>query len=82
MNPGKTHDLVTGINCGPDTAHRDMQATKRRWDKRGGVLGYGRARKTVFTGSKKSMFCPSGTTPPPSPPPTLNGRTAATPFWT
>ena len=40
MNPGKTHDLVTGINCGPDTAHRDMQATKRRWDKRGGVLGY------------------------------------------
>ena len=40
MNPGKTHNLVTGINCDPDTAHRDMQATKRRWDKRGGVLGY------------------------------------------
>ncbi len=40
MDPGKTHNLVTGINCDPDTAHRDMQSTKRRWDKRGGVLGY------------------------------------------
>jgi len=40
MNPSKTHCLITGINCNPDTAHREMQATKRRWDKRGGVLGY------------------------------------------
>jgi len=40
MDPGKTHNLVTGINCDPETAHRDMQSTKRRWDKRGGVLGY------------------------------------------
>ena len=32
--------LVTGINCGSDCAYRDMQATKRRWDKRGGILGY------------------------------------------
>lgn len=40
MNPAKTHRLVTGINCDPDTANREMQETKRRWDKRGGVLGY------------------------------------------
>ena len=40
MDPGKTHNLVTGINCDPDTAHRDMQSTKRRWDKRGGGRGY------------------------------------------
>lgn len=40
MNPGKTHNLVTGINCVPESAHQEMQATKRRWDKRGGVLGY------------------------------------------
>jgi len=40
MDPAKTHHLVTGINCGPDSAHSEMQATKRRWDKRGGILGY------------------------------------------
>ena len=40
MNPSKTHNLVTGINCVPESAHQEMQATKRRWDKRGGVLGY------------------------------------------
>ena len=40
INPGKTHNLVTGINCTPESAHQEMQATKRRWDKRGGVLGY------------------------------------------
>ena len=40
MDPGKTHNLVTGINCVPESAHQEMQATKRRWDKRGGVLGY------------------------------------------
>ena len=38
-NPAKAR-LVTGINCDPDCAYRDMQATKRRWDKRGGILGY------------------------------------------
>lgn len=39
-NPEKTQRLVTGINCDPDTALADMNATKRRWDKKGGVLGY------------------------------------------
>ena len=39
MNPAKAR-LVTGINCDPDRAHREMQATKRRWDKQGGILGY------------------------------------------
>lgn len=39
-NPVKTHQLVTGINCDPARAYRDMQDTKRRWDKKGGILGY------------------------------------------
>ena len=39
-NPSKTHQLVTGINCAPETALSDMRATKSRWDKKGGVLGY------------------------------------------
>lgn len=39
-NPTKTHQLVTGINCDPARAYRDMQDTKRRWDKKGGILGY------------------------------------------
>lgn len=39
-NPDKTHQLVTALNCQPDTALADMMATKRRWDKRGSVLGY------------------------------------------
>ena len=39
-NPAKTHRLVTGINCEADTALSDMRATKKRWDKKGGVLGY------------------------------------------
>ena len=39
-NPTKAHQLVTGINCDPDTALSDMRSTKRRWDKKGGVLGY------------------------------------------
>ena len=38
-NPAKAHQLVTGINCDPDTALSDMRSTKRRWDKKGGVLG-------------------------------------------
>lgn len=32
--------LLTGINCNAETAYREMQETKRRWDKRGGILGY------------------------------------------
>lgn len=32
--------LETAINCQLDTAYREMQATKRRWGKTGGVLGY------------------------------------------
>ncbi|MBR0310931.1 MAG: relaxase/mobilization nuclease domain-containing protein [Oscillospiraceae bacterium] len=39
-NPVKTQNLVTGINCAPKTALEEMNATKRRWDKKGGVLGY------------------------------------------
>ena len=39
-NPVKTHRLVTGINCDPETALSDMRSTKKRWDKKGGVLGY------------------------------------------
>lgn len=39
-NPAKSHQLVTGINCEAETAHAEMQATKRRWDKLGGVVGY------------------------------------------
>lgn len=39
-NPEKSHQLVTGVNCQARTAFREMQATKRRWDKRGGILGY------------------------------------------
>lgn len=39
-NPEKSHRLVTGINCEVETAFVEMQATKQRWDKRGGVLGY------------------------------------------
>ena len=32
--------LETAINCQSDTAYQEMQATKRRWGKTGGVLGY------------------------------------------
>lgn len=39
-NPDKAHQLVTGINCEAHTAYTEMQATKRRWDKLGGVVGY------------------------------------------
>lgn len=39
-NPAKAHRLVTGINCDVETALSDMRATKRRWDKKGGILGY------------------------------------------
>ena len=40
MEPTKTRHLVTGVNCCPETACSEMQATKRRWDKRGGIQGY------------------------------------------
>ena len=56
MNPGKTHDLVTGINCDPDTAHRDMQTTKRRWDKRGGVLPPGPGRRPAVCRPRRYSF--------------------------
>ena len=39
-NPVKSRNLIAGINCAPETALEDMNATKRRWDKQGGVLGY------------------------------------------
>lgn len=39
-NPEKSHQLVTGINCEARTAYEEMRATKRRWDKRNGILGY------------------------------------------
>ena len=32
--------LQTAIHCRLETACQEMQATKRRWDKRGGILGY------------------------------------------
>lgn len=38
-NPTKA-SLQTAINCSLDSAFSQMQATKRRWDKSGGVLGY------------------------------------------
>lgn len=39
-SPEKSHQLVTGVNCEARAAYAEMQATKRRWDKRGGILGY------------------------------------------
>lgn len=36
---GKTA-LETAIHCHLETAHREMRATKERWSKPGGVLGY------------------------------------------
>ena len=39
-DPAKARQLVTGINCDPASAYQDMRATKRRWDKKGGILGY------------------------------------------
>lgn len=38
-NPEKAH-LVTALNCQTSTACQEMLATKRRWGKTGGVLGY------------------------------------------
>lgn len=40
-NEGKTIGvLVDGINCDAETAYAEMNATKQRWSKCGGVLGY------------------------------------------
>ena len=38
--PPHADRLQTGINCTVETACAEMQATKRRWDKCGGILGY------------------------------------------
>ncbi len=43
-NPAKVthcgHALVSGINCQPESAYAEMCATKERWSRTGGVLGY------------------------------------------
>lgn len=43
-NPAKVthcgHALVSGINCQSESAYAEMHATKERWSKTGGVLGY------------------------------------------
>lgn len=31
---------VSGINCLPDTAYKDMMSTKDYWKKKDGILGY------------------------------------------
>lgn len=38
--PPHADSLRTGINCTVETSYAEMQATKRRWDKCGGILGY------------------------------------------
>lgn len=38
--PDSGSALETAINCALESAYRDMQETKRRWGKTGGVLGY------------------------------------------
>lgn len=46
MNGLKTQDgeterqFVTALNCDSAKAYRDMEATKNRWNKTGGVMGY------------------------------------------
>lgn len=42
MNPGKTDSMlfVSGVNCAPDTAVQDMERTKRRFSKTGGILAF------------------------------------------
>jgi len=43
-NPEKNEDnsgiLASALNCNLETAYQEMQATKKRWSKEGGVLGY------------------------------------------
>ena len=38
--PAQSCEFVTGINCETDAAYAQMQATRQRWGKCGGVLGY------------------------------------------
>ena len=41
MNSAKNErHLCSGINCNTETAFADMEATKERWNRKGGVLGY------------------------------------------
>ncbi len=43
-NPEKNEDksgiLASALNCNLETAYQEMQNTKKRWSKEGGVLGY------------------------------------------
>ena len=45
-NPVKA-GLQTAINCSLDKAFSQMQETKRRWDKCGGILGYTNGREST-----------------------------------
>ncbi len=40
ITPDGRSVLETAINCQLETAYREMMDTKKRWSKRGGVLGY------------------------------------------
>ena len=41
MNSAKNErHLCAAINCNTETAFADMEATKERWNRKGGVLGY------------------------------------------
>lgn len=42
MNGEKTEKMmyVSGVNCRPDTAIQEMQDTKKRFDKEGGIISY------------------------------------------
>lgn len=42
MNGEKTEKMmyVSGVNCKPDTAIQEMQDTKKRFDKEGGIISY------------------------------------------
>ena len=40
LSPDGRTVLESSINCRLETAYQEMQATKRRWGKRGGVLAY------------------------------------------
>jgi len=44
LNESKTEHsglvLKTALNCELDSAYKEMNATKQRWDKSGGILGY------------------------------------------
>ncbi len=40
ITPDGKRILQTAVNCQLETAYQEMQATKKRWGKSGGVLGY------------------------------------------